>query len=985
MRKKTIIFGLILFGFLYCIRIHFLLAAIYILCTLIPYLFICIYYKAAERNDVFLLSVLNSLMFPILGYLMAPILGKPLTERINQLIHKINAMGLLKLEELNQDQSIFLVSIILLLGSAFLYHFQLKDHTGMKKHQSDLWKDIPDKNYRNRRSGFCRQIANRMESINCEMNWSDDFFTPLNADIEVFEKNKIRKKTVDLLQALKGCSGLKNKNIYLVIGEPGSGKSVTLRKLCGDLIHEVEKTGKVPVYINLKEWNVKWDKDRIPRERDIERFILGSLKKEGSVTTGKFLDDYFVRMLETGRWFFILDSFDEIPCLIGAEEGGFLNDKLSKAIYDFLADSNCGGILASRPFHSPTNAFRSHVCLRIQPYSEKKVKVFLKNYLPELSEGKIRNIFLKNYDVIQAAKNPFYASLLCSYISNHKNSLPETQSQCFNDFIHRRLEECASYMEELHLDKAKVIKAAKGIAAFMFQSASLSLEAPVKQLLQNCGESGVCKETMEALVYAKICRVDSINETITFVHRRFQEYFLVKEFQDSHQMFPEQVYQNIVNHTKWRDALVLHCEIAEEEEAKKIAGYCWEKMKENGINYTNIFNVSCRKAIYCINFLSEAFRRRLDILSSFQEEMSALILECMEEEPEPDLVCMCQFARAIYLYQESYIERILYKLVNVGYNWLNEEIISQICYFERISLSLKICFCHYIDHIPIHNFFFAFRENLFNFSISKAFRLVRGYCWLRLFDFLFAAAELGIILYLASPLKEYGLFTVACSTDNSGYFFSCIMMVLAAFLYCDILNGWNLETLLRGSNWLFITLFFAYYPIEFFPDKMVLFILTVVPLRKLILLGVKAANRLWSQEKFHFRKSWLQYLLFVLLIRYLAGRFFVSNIYYKILLTGFTAVFTCYLLWMGGRFLNSLFYYRKFTIIKQKDRRQLEGELACLKNPWVRTWYLKRLIRDNVELSGEWEENKRPAFEDDESTLLLISLDIGKEDLNMHY
>jgi len=46
-----------------------------------------------------------------------------------------------------------------------------------------------------------------------------------------------------------------------VLGEPGYGKSTALRKLANMLLAEVYKTNKIPIYINLKDWQV--DKNKI--------------------------------------------------------------------------------------------------------------------------------------------------------------------------------------------------------------------------------------------------------------------------------------------------------------------------------------------------------------------------------------------------------------------------------------------------------------------------------------------------------------------------------------------------------------------------------------------------------------------------------------------------------------------------------------------------------------------------------------------------
>ncbi len=67
------------------------------------------------------------------------------------------------------------------------------------------------------------------------------------------------KSITELLSAIKRSK----ERLFMVLGDPGSGKSVALRKLARDMAAEAEKTDKIPVYINLKEWyeEEKWTEE----------------------------------------------------------------------------------------------------------------------------------------------------------------------------------------------------------------------------------------------------------------------------------------------------------------------------------------------------------------------------------------------------------------------------------------------------------------------------------------------------------------------------------------------------------------------------------------------------------------------------------------------------------------------------------------------------------------------------------------------------
>ncbi|UCH94471.1 MAG: ATP-binding protein [Candidatus Aminicenantes bacterium] len=137
-----------------------------------------------------------------------------------------------------------------------------RDNTAMRIHPRPISKDIPDITFKERLKNVCISLSDDLRSIDIKTNWSAQYYTPLDAEVEVNTKNRKKKKIMDLLDAIKKS----DDRLFLVLGDPGSGKSVALRKLAQDLSKEAVKTGKIPVYINLKEWWIenKWDENYPP-------------------------------------------------------------------------------------------------------------------------------------------------------------------------------------------------------------------------------------------------------------------------------------------------------------------------------------------------------------------------------------------------------------------------------------------------------------------------------------------------------------------------------------------------------------------------------------------------------------------------------------------------------------------------------------------------------------------------------------------------
>ncbi len=87
----------------------------------------------------------------------------------------------------------------------------------------------------------------------------------------------------------------------------------------------------------------------------IENFILESLKRIKDRDIDKFLDDEFELGIENGTWFFLFDSFDEIPEVLSSTEADATIKSYGDAINDFLHSMNnrCRGVVASRQFRGP--------------------------------------------------------------------------------------------------------------------------------------------------------------------------------------------------------------------------------------------------------------------------------------------------------------------------------------------------------------------------------------------------------------------------------------------------------------------------------------------------------------------------------------------------------------------------------------------------------------------------------------------------------
>lgn len=258
----------------------------------------------------------------------------------------------------------------------FVINWFTRDKSAMHEHPRPLDQDFPEQTYQQQLRRYTEILLNRLTTLDDETRWDDYFFAPLEAEVEVISRRRSMKKIVDLMRALKAD---RNSRVILVLGDPGAGKSIALRKLAKELMKEVDRTGRLPVYVNLKEWapERQWSEQAPPTAQELRNFILRTLKAY-SVFADQFLGEYFDRMLDRGRFFFLLDSFDEIPAVLDVNEGSWLIQHLSRLITDFFVSQDAGrGIVASRFYRRPKFSRVESATFEIRPFSDMRIHLKL--------------------------------------------------------------------------------------------------------------------------------------------------------------------------------------------------------------------------------------------------------------------------------------------------------------------------------------------------------------------------------------------------------------------------------------------------------------------------------------------------------------------------------------------------------------------------------------------------------------------------------
>lgn len=875
-----------------------------------------------------------------------------------------------------------------------------RDHTAMKVRKGSDEQEFKQKNFAQKSEMFCKTLRQRLEAINRETDWNESLFTPIEAEVEVNIRGKHKKKFEDLLKCLKS---IRHKGaIFLVLGEPGAGKSVSLRKLCLELLDESKETKKIPVYINLKKWNKDWNLTCLPTKKDLIDFIKTILYENGDFFSDGFLDTYFDKMLEDGRWYFIFDSFDEMPCFMGKQNCQELIDRISELLCQFMTGANqSGGIIASRMYKSPSEAIGATVVLKIQEFNDIKIKTMLQKYLNNADEV-IGELFGKRENLVVLSRNPFYLTLLINYIQDKGLDFPKSQMELYQNFVEERLHKCAGKLESEHIDRAEVHNAAKKLAVYMQESSAYGLECPIDMLFQGEDEN-YWRKALKLLEYAKICRLGGQNETVSFVHRRFQEFFFVESIMERGEDIAYEEYKDIVNNASMRDALVLFCEVIEEEKAKEIAKFCWQVIQQNFVHAKNIMEKGCIELVNVLYFMTEAFRNRKGAIAEFREEFEELIDNALSGDT--DFVVLLACTNSMVLFEQEYLQDMVLKVFRLRNRSLNDVVIQNCRVFNQLDSRIEKQFTIYFLKMNMRTFLERFRNVQFSLSLSKNFRYIKTIHFMLFLIFVSCTAVIFTSgLFAICHINKYIVFIrqfieknnienlMALSSLSYGFedknliieFLVALCSSIILFL-CSLQDSAVEYYIVSRFSWFcFLALMslLIIYPLNkelgdfmkygmyllYFPPCLIIFCHEIY-----YLLRQKNIKKLWNMEKLKiFYTSFIPVCIVAFVVIHfneLMNIILIGCMIILFVLVGFTVVI--YVI----SYIYDWNWIRKQTELRSITRENVDQNIKTLRLKRFRRAYVEGLLQQKVQLIGEWSDNMRPKYEDDKLEVLLARLD----------
>lgn len=428
------------------------------------------------------------------------------------------------------------------------------------------------------RKRFADNIESEIRRLNQREDWNDFRFAELEAEVEMEGESRsfsflpfVNRRSTGLRREKSLSKALKQsrERIVLVEGDPGSGKSVALRHVALNIAKLATKSKSlkslIPVYVNLKE--LKREKNQPINRKLIEEFILKSLKRINDRDVDKFVDDEFYIGLENGSWFFLFDSFDEIPDILGAEDADKIIREYADAIYDFLHGLNaCRGVVASRHFKGPGQVGWPRFKIMTLTKSRQIKLIKLSELKPHHEKILLGNLDSAASEIRKLAENPLFLGLLVGYVQTSED-FPQHVDAVFGAYIKHRINQDKDRVQKrFALDVEKIHLIAEKVAFCMSQSNDLGL-SPTRGMIKKAlydleiDSGDDLENSLEAMEFMKLARSDNSdtsgdNRVFTFSHRRFQEYFATLYVLREGKISVGELLRN----PRWRETTVVICQ-----------------------------------------------------------------------------------------------------------------------------------------------------------------------------------------------------------------------------------------------------------------------------------------------------------------------------------------------------------------------------------------------------------------------------------------
>jgi hypothetical protein len=414
-----------------------------------------------------------------------------------------------------------------------LRRLSLRPHTATARGEADT------------RRRLASLLLKNLESLESGLPWEAETYTEIRATIESVDSptrvrswlRSIRRATV-VYRTTSLSSALRHEReqIILLQGAPGAGKSVAMRQFAREVLEQVARGRSrecpLAIYASLGDYAPP---DGSADVKSLREHIAAHANPRGSEDLAEYFGSTLTEDLHAGRVMLLLDSFDEIPAVLGSTNIGVAVMPFVDTINALMEGGPARCVVASRDYKGPRMTGWTRLQIGEMSHSE-QIQLLKAHRLSadEIAQAE-RLLTQPRLGFSSDLRNPLHLALLAQFMStNHR--LPSRPSQLFEQYVesgiatasHGDSDDGAILLEALQRfafdltarDDAGLFADEEVLAQHVAGAANTSVDDPtVQRLVGGARESRLVVERRTA---------DGRAPRISFAHRRVQEYFATR-------------------------------------------------------------------------------------------------------------------------------------------------------------------------------------------------------------------------------------------------------------------------------------------------------------------------------------------------------------------------------------------------------------------------------------------------------------------------
>ncbi|WP_414563757.1 MULTISPECIES: NACHT domain-containing protein [unclassified Anabaena] len=405
----------------------------------------------------------------------------------------------------------------------------------------------------------------------CEEISSQQWLNIADLAPEFSHKSNIHSLTeINNLNKLPGLEAVSRYSKLMVLGKPGSGKTIFLQYLATECNKGEFQPKRISIFIRLQEFaeDTQDDGELSLVKYITQEFISSGIEEKATAT-----------ILTEGKALILLDGLDEVP-------SAYVN-QMNREIRRFTQTYYKNQFVISCRIGYQNYRFPGFTQVEIVDFNNKQIEVFVKNWFVAVAHKSreagesIGNLFfhqlnlLENRPIKELATTPILLHLIC-LVFRVKSELPSNPAKFYEQILNVllvRWDEVRGIQRyqihgDLTLEHKK--KLLSQIAASTFEKESHFFEiAKVQHIIANYLktlpniyiDTGKWQQDMAALF--KVIEVQNgllverSREIYSFSHLTLHEYLTAKNIVEN---FPYQACNNLMNHItdeRWRQVFLL--------------------------------------------------------------------------------------------------------------------------------------------------------------------------------------------------------------------------------------------------------------------------------------------------------------------------------------------------------------------------------------------------------------------------------------------